>query len=52
MTPLAHAASEIAEEFRPGKERHFTDTQVKEKLEALAQRYQKTAEEIQKYTGA
>ncbi|MBQ7519871.1 MAG: Hpt domain-containing protein [Clostridia bacterium] len=52
LTPLAHAASEIAEEFRPGKERHFTDTQVKEKLEALAQRYQKTAEEIQKYTGA
>ena len=50
LTPLAHAASEITEEFRPGKERHFTDAQ--EKLEALAQRYQKTAEEIQKYTGA
>ena len=52
LTPLADAASEITEEFRPGKERHFTDAQVKEKLEALAQRYQKTAEEIQKYTGA
>lgn len=52
LTPLADAASELADEFRPGRERRFTDAQVKEKLDQIAQRYQKTAEEIQKYTNA
>ena len=52
LTPLAVAASEIAEEYRPGKERHFTDAQVKEKLDLIAQRYRKTVEEIQKYANA
>ncbi|MBR1606078.1 MAG: Hpt domain-containing protein [Clostridia bacterium] len=52
LTPLADAASELADEFRPGRERRFTDAQVKEKLDQIAQRYQKTAEEIQKYANA
>ena len=52
LIPLADAASEIAEEYRPGKERHFTDAQVKEKLDLIVQRYRKTVEEIQKYANA
>ncbi len=52
LTGLSEAASEIAEEYRPGKERRFTDAEVKAKIDHIAQDYQKTAEEIQKYENA
>ncbi|MER2149992.1 MAG: Hpt domain-containing protein [Candidatus Limivicinus sp.] len=49
LVRLSEAASEIAEEFRPGNPRRFTDAEVKEKLAAIAAMYSKTAEGIQAY---
>ena len=46
---LSEAASEICEEFRPGKERKFSDDEVKTKIEELRLLYEKTAEGIRKY---
>lgn len=46
---LAEAASEIAEEYRPGNSRHLTDEEVKEKLRTIELQYRKTAEGIQAY---
>ena len=46
---LSEAASEICEEFRPGKERKFSDDEVKIKIEELRLLYEKTAEGIRKY---
>jgi len=52
LVRLADAASEIAEEYRPGNSRRFSDAQVKEKLDKIAENYRKTAQEIQKYAEA
>ena len=52
LTRLSQAASEIAEEYRPGKSRRFTDAQVLEKIRQIVQQYQKIVEEIQKYENA
>ena len=52
LTNLYVAASEISEEFRPGNERHFTDDEVKEKLQAISELYQKTADGIRAYEEA
>lgn len=49
LVKLSSAASEIAEEYRPGNPRRFTDDEVKEKLAAIAALYQKTADGIQAY---
>ena len=49
LVKLSEAASEIAEEFRPGNPRRFTDAEVKEKLAAIGALYNKTAEGIQRY---
>lgn len=49
LVKLSSAASEIAEEFRPGNRRRFTDAEVKEKLQEIAALYEKTAEGIRKY---
>ena len=49
LVKLSSAASEIAEEYRPGNPRRFTDDEVKEKLDAIAALYQKTADGIQAY---
>ena len=49
LTRLSEAASEIAEEYRPGRARAMTDAQVKEKLEAIAAQYAATAEAIRHY---
>ena len=49
LTRLAAAASEIAEEFRPGNGRKRTDREVAEQLEKIAAIYGKTKEEIRKY---
>ena len=46
---LAAAASEISEEFRPGKGRKKTDAEVAAMLEEIAALYKKIAEEIRKY---
>ena len=49
LTRLAEAASEIAEEFRPGNPRLMSDAEVAEKLRQIATQYAKTADGIQKY---
>lgn len=49
LTKLAAAASEIAEEFRPGNPRTLTDGQVTERLAGIAVLYEKTAEGIRRY---
>lgn len=49
LVKLSSAASEIAEEYRPGNPRRFTDDEVKDKLAAIAALYQKTADGIQAY---
>ena len=46
---LAEAASEIAEEYRPGNPRRLTDDGVKEKINRIADIYRQTAEGIRKY---
>ena len=52
LTGLAEAASEIAEEYRPGNPRRLTDAEVTGRLTQIAEQYQKTAEGIRKYEGA
>ena len=49
LVKLSAAASEIAEEYRPGNPRRFTDAEVKDKLAAIAALYDKTAKGIQAY---
>ena len=49
LTRLAEAASEIAEEFRPGNPRLMSDAEVAEKLRQIAAQYEKTADGIRKY---
>lgn len=49
LTKLAAAASEIAEEFRPGNPRTLTDAQVSERIRGIAELYAKTAEGIGRY---
>ncbi|MBR4474419.1 MAG: Hpt domain-containing protein [Oscillospiraceae bacterium] len=49
LTRLAEAASEIAEEFRPGNPRLMSDAEVAEKLLQIAAQYEKTADGIRKY---
>ena len=49
LVALSEAASEIAEEYRPGNPRTLTDDQVKAKLREIADSYQKTAEGIRRY---
>lgn len=49
LTGLAAAASDIAEEYRPGNGRNMSDDQVKAKLREISEMYSKAAEEIGKY---
>lgn len=49
LTALASAASDVAEEFRPGNPRRMDDAAVKEKLRTIAELYKKTAEGIAQY---
>ena len=49
LTELADAASEIAEEFRPGNPRRFADSEVAERLDRIAEIYAHTAAGIRKY---
>ena len=52
LTKISEAASEIAEEYRPGNSRKLTDAEVTERLQAIAQMYDKTKAGIQKYEEA
>ena len=49
LVALANAADEITEEFRPGNARKLSDEQVKEKLQAVIQRYEDTTRCIREY---
>ena len=49
LTRLSAAASEIAEEFRPGTPRKKTDGEVAEKLREIAICYGETAEAVRRY---
>ena len=49
LTNLASAASEIAEEFRPGNERKLSDDEVKQQLDNIAKMYQITVDGIKEY---
>ena len=49
LDTLSHAAGEITEEFRPGSPRKMTDAEVREKLAALGEMYQRTVKGIEEY---
>ena len=49
LTELAEAASEIAEEYRPGNPRHLTDSEVAERIGRIAGIYEHTTAGIRKY---
>ena len=49
LTKLSAAASDIAEEYRPGNARHLTDAEVKEKIRYIAELYAKTVAGIKQY---
>jgi len=49
LTELYELASELSEEFRPGKERRLSDDAVREKLGQLEELYRKTADGIRSY---
>lgn len=46
---LADAASEIAEEFRPGNSRQHTDEEVAEKIKNIEEMYARTSDGIRRY---
>ncbi|MBR6916726.1 MAG: Hpt domain-containing protein [Clostridia bacterium] len=49
LASLAEGASEISEEFRPGNARKMTDDEVRQKIDEIKVKYEKTAEGIRKY---
>ena len=49
LVSLAQAASEIAEEFRPGNPRRLSDSEVAARLDRIAGLYEHTAAGIRKY---
>ena len=49
LMKLSNAASEIAEEFRPGSTRKMTDEEVKDKIAAIAALYERTSDGIRAY---
>jgi len=49
LTKLSSLSSEITEDYRPGKERHMTNGQVKEKLESIRDLYGKTLEGVRAF---
>jgi len=49
LTKLSAAASEIAEEFRPGNPRKMTDEEVAEKLREISELYAAAADAIGRY---
>lgn len=51
LTKLAAAASDIAEEYRPGNSRRLTDGEVAQRLAEIEALFRKTAEGIRAYEG-
>jgi len=49
LVNLAAAASEIAEEYRPGKSRTMSDEAVKEKIAKISEMFDKATEGINEY---
>ncbi len=49
LTQLSAAASELAEEFRPGAARTMTDAEVARRVEALRADYVRTVESIRAF---
>lgn len=49
LTRMAEAASELAEEFRPGTGRRLSDGEVADRIRRIGEMYRTTAEEIRKY---
>lgn len=49
---LSDAASEITEEFRPGKGRTLSDAEVKARIESIREAYERVTEGIRKYEGS
>ena len=47
---LSRAASELAEEFRPGNPRTMDDGAVRERVEALRALYERTVDEIRRFS--
>ena len=52
LVGIAEAASDIAEEYRPGNPRTLSDDEVKEKIRAIDEAYQKTKTGIDAYVSA
>ena len=51
LTELAQAASDIAEEYRPGNSRSMTDEAVTARLRDIRELYERTVEGIRRYEG-
>ncbi len=49
LVSLSEMASQITEEFRPGKPRSLSDAQVSEIIGKIEEMYKKTVDGIQKY---
>ncbi|MBR4742109.1 MAG: Hpt domain-containing protein [Desulfovibrio sp.] len=52
LDKLSSMASEISEEFRPGKSRTMTDEDLQSRFEALEQKYTTSIQAIQNYLDA
>ena len=52
LMKLSAMASDIAEEYRPGNPRRYSDAQVKEKLAEIETMYKRTADGISRYAEA
>ena len=49
LTALSNSASELAEEFRPGKERAMDDAEVQRRVDALRADYERTTQGIRAF---
>ena len=49
LTALSSAASELAEEFRPGNPRKLSDEEIKARIETIRGMYSRTVEAVQSY---
>lgn len=52
LMKIADAASDIAEEYRPGNSRTLSDVEVAERLQTVADLYAKTVDGIKRYEEA
>ena len=50
LDSLSQAASELAEEFRPGRDRTMDDAAVREKIAELKVQYERTMEGIRQFS--